>query len=381
MNPTTTQAPITPPTPIAPNPYQVANVLPKATATFTPQSMPVTPTMDFGQFQDNPTGAATAFQGAQAQLSNNQQTARNDIFGQYQQAIQGFGSTADNYGQLATAYGIPAYQQAMSGLQKALSGLRDNVTARTQGYNVNEAQATKLYNQELVPLSQNLSDVSREYNIATGNIAELMKYQSQDQQMALKPIEAYLQSLDSTFANQNQVFGNAANMGLQGIESAMSNKLEKDRLNQAASQFAQTFGLEQLKNTQQVEQFAKTYGLEVDKFKETIQQFNKTFGLEGAKFNEDLQQNARQFELGKYTAGLQGAEFNEMLAQNQRAWDLANRPPKDANAGTDIQKYMDAISKMYGAGGASRPSLEQLQQTTARSLPIGGALFGALGTS
>lgn len=347
-----TQAPVPLPTSQQPNGAQTG-LLPSPKVSFTQPNMPSMPTVDFGQFTDNPQAAASAFQNAQAQLSNNQQTTRTSAFDQYNQAVQGFGSTADQFNQLSESFGVPAYQRSMNDLQYAISHLRDNVRGRTQGYNVNEAQSDKLYNLELNPLAQNLADVGREYNTATGNIANLMKYYGEDRSLQLKPIEAYLQSLDSSFANQNQVFGNLGTLGLKSVQDAITNKQEQSRIDQAASQFAQSFGLEQSKFNQAISEFAQTFGLEQLKNQQSVEQFAKMYDLDVDKFRQAA---------------------NEFSANNtldlQR---LALAKQQTASASPDLSKYLTALSGGGQTQSAATSGLANLWGGSSSSLKVGQA--------
>lgn len=352
-----TQAPVPLPTSQQPNGAQ-AGILPSPKVSFTQPNMPSMPAVDFGQFTDNPQGAASAFQAAQSQLSNSQQAARAAAFDQYNQAVQGFGSTADQYNQLSNAFGVPAYQRSMNDLQYAISHLRDNVRTRTQGFNVNEAQADKLYNSELNPMAQNLADVGREYNTATTNIANLMKYYGEDRNLQLRPIETYLNTLDSSFANQNQVFGNLGTLGLKSVQDAVTNRLEQSRLDQAANQFAQTFGLEQLKNQQSVEQFAKMYNLDVEKFRQATNEFAANNALA-----------TKEFEHNQFWAG----KNNELeLVRLEMAKQAAARAAA-ASAPLDLSKYMTSSSGGGQTQSANTSGLANLWGSSGTKLSVGQA--------
>jgi hypothetical protein len=300
------------------------------------------PLVDFGQFKDNPTGAATAFQNAQAQLSNNQNAARTDVFNQYTNAVNNFGSTADNYNKLASAYGVPAYQQTMNNLQYAISHLRDDVHSRTMGYNVSDPQANELYAKELTPLSQNLSDVGREYNTATGNIDKLLQYQAQDQATQLKPLEAYISSLDTSFANQNSAFATAANAGLTGIQNQTANQLAQNTFAQNVKQFGLTYALDQQKQADSNNQFAQTFGLDTQKYQASVDQFNQTHTLEEQKFNQAAQQFAQTF-------GLQQLQNQQQVAQFAQTYGL------------DVQKFQQAADQFAQTFGLQSKQFAEQQ--------------------
>lgn len=343
-----------------PDPNSIGTILPPAKITFTAPNVPTTPVIDFSQYAGNPTGAATAFQNAQSQIANAQNAARSDIFSQYTNAINSFGSTANNYNQLATAYGVPAYQQTINNLQYAISHLKDDVSARTQGYNVNQAQNDELYNTELTPLSQNLSDVGREYNTATSNIDKLLQYQAQDQTTQLKPLEAYISSLDTSFANQNSAFDTAANAGLTSIQNQATNQLAQDTFNQNAKQFGLTYALDQQKQADSNAQFAQTFGLDQQKYQASVDQFNQTHTLQEQQLNQAAQQFAMTFGLDQLknqeqvsqfaqTYGLDQQKFqeaaNEFSANNTLALQqLAQKSTDDAAKNALYQAQIDKLT-------------------------------------
>lgn len=149
-------------------------------------------------------------------LLNNQNKTQQDLFGQYQNAVNGQEKLGDAYNRLSQQNGLPDMQQGIAtfkgqiyNLKNLLNNLDQNVSDRTNGTFTTEAQREHQVAAEGVPLQTQLTGLgnaleplTETYNTAQQSVQNQLNWESQDQQKQLQPMQMQINSLSDRFSRE-----------------------------------------------------------------------------------------------------------------------------------------------------------------------------------
>lgn len=190
---------------------------------------------------------------ARQTLLDNQNRQQQGLFDQYSQKITGQEALPALYSRLQNEAGIPGLSQAAQGYKNEIYRVKDrldrlgeDVTARTTGYNVSDAQRRRLEAAEANPIETNLArlgtglaPIADMLTSAQSGVQNQIGLYAEQQNKELKPLEMQINSLSDRFAREITGFQ-------QGHEDTLTNLLNKlqreqqlsDREWEAAQQLA-----------------------------------------------------------------------------------------------------------------------------------------------
>lgn len=147
----------------------------------------------------------------------------NALASQIQSLDQSYNPT-DTYNKITTQLGIPDARTRVQALQgnlldteNAIKAVDPNVTARTSGALVTEAQRGRLVDMEKAPLTQTYTDQNQAYGVEQNNLGELNTQATQQAGLA-----------ESDYKNKRQSLADQLTTALQQ-QAAAEAKAESDR--------------------------------------------------------------------------------------------------------------------------------------------------------
>ncbi len=150
---------------------------------------------------------------------------------------QGYNPT-QTYNDITTKLGIPdartrvqALQSNLLDTQNAIKAVDPNVTARTSGALVTEAQRGALVNQEKAPLNQTYADENQAFGTQNGQLQDLLGQANTQAGLAQTDYQNKRQSLSDqlTAANAQQA------LQYQKQQDAIANAQSQQKINQAGA--------------------------------------------------------------------------------------------------------------------------------------------------
>ena len=217
--PTRTAAPS--PTPLPPPTEPIASQMPGA-----------------GAYDDYVSKLQEIRQAAEDQM-NQQRAEEESLFAEYQKAATGGESPTATYERLSSQYGLPeimkgleTYRKQGAGVESLLSNLEPDVTARTTGSLLTEAERRYKVATEEAPLRKQLGELAlgeRTKTYQLGDVANLINTQlqlkQQERSQTLEPLKLRLSSLTDRFAREITGYNQSAEMEL----NTLSDKLGRER--------------------------------------------------------------------------------------------------------------------------------------------------------
>lgn len=172
-------------------------------------------------------------------LLNRQKSEQQGLFGQYTKTVQSQPKLVDVLGRAQQDRGIGElqgsinlFQGQMSDVKGLLDRLNENTAARTSGTNANQAYLDRLraseggeLNTQLGRLGAGLEPVVNAYQLASGDIGQLLSATSEDRSLALKPLELQINSLGDRFSREITGFTTGAESEL----NVLMDKLQRER--------------------------------------------------------------------------------------------------------------------------------------------------------
>lgn len=171
---------------------------------------------------------------ARQALIDRQNSEQQGLFSQYSNKIGGQEALPALYSRLQGEAGIPGLSQAAQGFKNEIYRVKDrldrlgeDVTARTTGYNVSDAQRRRLEASEADPLTTNLArlgtglaPVADMLTSAQSGVQNQLGLYAEQQNRELKPLEMQINSLSDRFAREITGFQ-------QSHEDTLTNLLTK----------------------------------------------------------------------------------------------------------------------------------------------------------
>lgn len=323
----------------------------------------------YGQF-------ATDQQAALTQLLQGQRDTQQGLFGQYSDTLAGQEQLPDLYQRLQAELGIPelsqqagAFKNEMQRVKGLLDRLDEDVTSRTSGTYTTEAMRRRILSSEgdvlrnnLGRLGTGLEPISEMLTGAQGQLASLMPLYTQQQQLALKPLEMEIGSLGERFAREMGGFTNNQSLvrdllqsrlgaldsqfgrEMQGFTSnqALQGNVFSNIIGNAQNQLGAMLPLYAQEQEQQLRPLDMQIGALGDTFARQISGFTADRELQLTalmdKLNRERQLSDRDWELAQQIA----AEQRDFERQRQLAAEQFSR---------DKQLASISASRYLGGGG------------------------------